>query len=37
MITVYLLATLLIGGVAGAWAAARLSRVDPGVALREGA
>ncbi len=35
--SVTLLATLLVGGVAGAWAAARLSRVDPGVALREGA
>ncbi|MBR3503460.1 MAG: FtsX-like permease family protein [Clostridia bacterium] len=34
--SVTLLATLLVGGVAGAWAAARLSRVDPGVALREG-
>ncbi len=31
------LATLLIGLMAGAWAAARLSRVDPGTTLREGA
>ena len=31
------LATLLVGLLAGAWAAARLSRVDPGTTLREGA
>ena len=31
------LATLLIGVLAGAWAAARLSRTDPGTTLREGA
>ena len=31
------LATLLIGLLAGAWAAARLSRTDPGTTLREGA
>ena len=35
--SVTLLATLLIGGVAGVWAAARLSRADPGTTLREGA
>ena len=32
-----ILATLLVGLLAGAWAAARLSRVDPGTTLREGA
>ncbi len=32
-----LLATLLVGCIAGVWAAARLSRVDPGAVLREGA
>ena len=31
------LATLLVGLLAGAWAAARLSRTDPGATLREGA
>ncbi len=31
------LATLLVGLLAGAWAAARLSRTDPGTTLREGA
>ena len=31
------LATLLVGLLAGAWAAARLSRVEPGTTLREGA
>ena len=31
------LATLLVGLMAGAWAAARLSRTDPGTTLREGA
>ena len=32
-----ILATLLVGLAAGAWAAARLSRTDPGTTLREGA
>ena len=32
-----ILATLLVGLLAGTWAAARLSRVDPGTTLREGA
>ena len=32
-----ILATLLVGLLAGAWAAARLSRTDPGATLREGA
>lgn len=32
-----LLATVLVGLLAGAWAAARLSRTDPGTTLREGA
>ncbi len=31
------LATLLVGLLAGTWAAARLSRTDPGTTLREGA
>lgn len=31
------ISTLLIGLLAGAWAAARLSRTDPGTTLREGA
>ena len=31
------LATLVVGLLAGAWAAARLSRTDPGTTLREGA
>lgn len=31
------LATLLVGLLAGTWAAARLSRTDPGATLREGA
>ena len=32
-----ILATLLVGLLAGTWAAARLSRTDPGTTLREGA
>ncbi len=32
-----ILATLAVGLLAGAWAAARLSRTDPGTTLREGA
>ena len=32
-----ILATVLVGLLAGAWAAARLSRTDPGTTLREGA
>ena len=31
------LVTVLVGAIASAWAAARLSRVDPGTTLREGA
>ena len=31
-----LAATVIIGAVASAWASFRLSRVDPGIALREG-
>jgi len=31
------LATVLVGAVAGLWAAARLARTDPGTTLREGA
>ncbi len=32
-----ILATLLVGVLAGTWAATRLSRIDPGTTLREGA
>jgi len=32
-----MLATVLVGLLAGTWAAARLSHTDPGTTLREGA